>query len=48
MHGTPEATHHLVQYCKNTPGVVQGRVFAPQLYETVDATVESHIYQVIP
>lgn len=46
VHGTPEATKYLADYCKNTSGVVQGRVFCPALFDSLDATIESHIYQV--
>lgn len=46
VHGLPESTRHLAEYCRNTPGCVQGRVFTPKLGEIVDATIESHIFQV--
>lgn len=44
VRGTTDATETLAAYC--TSGVVQGKVFTPNLYEIVDATTESHIYQV--
>lgn len=46
VHGSAAATRHLAQYCEQTPGIVQGRVFTPRLGEIVDATIESHIFQV--
>ncbi|PAV88691.1 hypothetical protein WR25_20133 isoform C [Diploscapter pachys] len=45
VHGTSEATRHLATYIKEK-GIVQGRIFTPLVYDIVDATVESHIYQV--
>uniref|UniRef100_A0A2R5LLA6 Cleavage and polyadenylation specificity factor subunit 2 n=2 Tax=Ornithodoros turicata TaxID=34597 RepID=A0A2R5LLA6_9ACAR len=45
VHGTLEATEALANYCL-TSGAVQGRVFTPKVGEVVDATTESHIYQV--
>ncbi|XP_035223144.1 cleavage and polyadenylation specificity factor subunit 2-like, partial [Stegodyphus dumicola] len=44
VRGPPEATEALAAYCVS--GVVQGKVFTPHLLEMVDATTESHIYQV--
>ncbi|GAB6020668.1 cleavage and polyadenylation specificity factor subunit 2 [Chamberlinius hualienensis] len=44
VRGNPEATETLANYCRQ--GAVQGKVFTPRLYEIVDATTESHIYQV--
>ncbi|KAL3873495.1 hypothetical protein ACJMK2_036605 [Sinanodonta woodiana] len=46
VHGSAEATYALADYCRSTPGLVQGKVFTPSLGEIVDATTESHIYQV--
>lgn len=46
VHGTEEATKSLAEYCRNTPGMIQGNVFTPKIGETVDATTESHIFQV--
>lgn len=45
VRGSPEATESLASYCITT-GIVQGKIFQPKLWETVDATTESHIYQV--
>lgn len=45
IRGTEESIEALKIYCRTT-GAVQGKVFAPKLYEIVDATTESHIYQV--
>uniref|UniRef100_A0A2L2YDG7 Cleavage and polyadenylation specificity factor subunit 2 n=1 Tax=Parasteatoda tepidariorum TaxID=114398 RepID=A0A2L2YDG7_PARTP len=44
VRGTPESTEALVNYCVS--GAVPGKVFTPHLLEIVDATTESHIYQV--
>ncbi|KAF8770815.1 Cleavage and polyadenylation specificity like protein [Argiope bruennichi] len=44
VRGPSEATEALATYC--TSGAVQGKVFTPHLLEMVDATTESHIYQV--
>lgn len=46
IHGSAEATKSLAEYCRNTSGMVQGRVFTPRVKEQVDATTESHIFQV--
>ncbi|XP_053394070.1 cleavage and polyadenylation specificity factor subunit 2-like [Mercenaria mercenaria] len=46
VHGSEEATQSLAEYCRNTPGMIQGNVFTPNVGETVDATTESHIFQV--
>lgn len=46
VHGSEEATQSLAEYCRNTPGMVQGQVFTPRVGEVVDATTESHIFQV--
>ncbi|CAN8022745.1 unnamed protein product [Ixodes persulcatus] len=45
VRGSPEATQALAAFCR-TSGAVQGRVFTPRPGEVVDATTESHIYQV--
>ena len=45
VRGSPDATESLAQYCKSA-GCVSNKIFTPLLYETVDATTESHIYQV--
>lgn len=44
VRGSTDATETLASYC--TSGAVQGKVFTPHLLEIVDATTESHIYQV--
>ncbi|GIY28510.1 cleavage and polyadenylation specificity factor subunit 2 [Caerostris extrusa] len=44
VRGPTEATEALATYC--TSGAVQGKVFTPHVLEIVDATTESHIYQV--
>lgn len=44
VRGPTDATEALATYC--TSGAVQGKVFTPNLLEVVDATTESHIYQV--
>ncbi|VDP06542.1 unnamed protein product [Soboliphyme baturini] len=46
VHALPEATRHLADYCRNTLSLVQGKVFTPRVGEVIDATIESHIYQV--
>ena len=46
VHGTKEATSSLANYCRSARDIVQGRVFEPSLNEVIDATTESHIYQV--
>ncbi|XP_014663785.1 PREDICTED: cleavage and polyadenylation specificity factor subunit 2-like [Priapulus caudatus] len=46
VHGTEEATLALADYCRITPGIVQEKVFTPRMHEIIDATTESHIYQV--
>ncbi|KAL4238067.1 cleavage and polyadenylation specificity factor subunit 2 [Mactra antiquata] len=46
VHGSEEATQSLAEYCNNTSGMIQGRVFTPYIGETIDATTESHIFQV--
>ncbi|KAK0400699.1 hypothetical protein QR680_015406 [Steinernema hermaphroditum] len=46
VHGSPEATQHLSDYVKEND-LVQGSVFTPCLGEVVDATIESHILQVV-
>ncbi|XP_035684217.1 cleavage and polyadenylation specificity factor subunit 2-like [Branchiostoma floridae] len=46
VHGNSESTLLLAEVCRSTAGMVQEKVFTPRLNETVDATMESHIYQV--
>ena len=45
VRGSPEATTDLANFCKSS-GCVANKIFIPQLLETIDATTESHIYQV--
>lgn len=45
VRGSPESTESFSQYCKSS-GSVTNKIYTPKLYETVDATTESHIYQV--
>ncbi|KAL3098020.1 hypothetical protein niasHT_027565 [Heterodera trifolii] len=45
VHGTAAATRHLAQYCQEQQ-IVQGKIFTPSLGEVIDATIESHIFQV--
>ena len=46
IHGTAEATDSLAEFCRSTAGMVKGKVFTPKVGELVDATTESHIFQV--
>ncbi|CAD6991302.1 probable cleavage and polyadenylation specificity factor subunit 2 [Ceratitis capitata] len=43
VHGTQDATNIVAKHCQQNIGA---RVFTPQKGETIDATTESHIYQV--
>ncbi|XP_036335119.1 probable cleavage and polyadenylation specificity factor subunit 2 isoform X2 [Rhagoletis pomonella] len=43
VHGTEDATSVVAKHCQQNIGA---RVFTPQKGETIDATTESHIYQV--
>ena len=43
MHGTRDATESLAEYCNRLEGV---KIITPNIGEIVDATRESHIYQV--
>uniref|UniRef100_A0A915EET8 Cleavage and polyadenylation specificity factor subunit 2 n=1 Tax=Ditylenchus dipsaci TaxID=166011 RepID=A0A915EET8_9BILA len=45
VHGSPAATRHLADYCKQN-NIVQGKIFTPTLGDCVDATIESHIFSV--
>lgn len=47
VHGTPDATKHLAEYCRKNSDMEVKTVFTPATGETVDATRESHIYQII-
>lgn len=43
VRGTPMATGFIAKYCKEN---LSAKVFAPQRGELIDATTESHIYQI--
>jgi cleavage and polyadenylation specificity factor subunit 2 len=43
VRGTPDSTHTMLNLCRQWSGA---RVFAPSRGEVVDATTETHIYQV--
>lgn len=45
VHGPPEASLDLAESCKAFSKDI--KVYTPKLQETVDATSETHIYQVI-
>ena len=45
VHGSPEATEDLAAYCRQH-NIVSDKIFTPRIAEVVDATTESHIYQV--
>ncbi|MGH0151590.1 UNVERIFIED_CONTAM: hypothetical protein FKN15_031747 [Acipenser sinensis] len=45
VHGPPEASHDLAESCKAFSGK-DIKIYTPKLQETVDATSETHIYQV--
>lgn len=45
VHGTKESIDFLADFCRSN-GIVQGKISTPQLYEVVNATTDSHIYQV--
>lgn len=46
VHGSPEATNHLREFAISSLGLVKGKLFAPRVNECIDASTESHIYQV--
>eukprot|EP00112_Aurelia_sp_Birch-Aquarium-sp1_P022238 Seg62.8 transcript_id=Seg62.8/GoldUCD/mRNA.D3Y31 product="Cleavage and polyadenylation specificity factor subunit 2" protein_id=Seg62.8/GoldUCD/D3Y31 len=46
IHGTEKATQHLMEHCKKNLGMNSDNIFTPYIGETIDATRESHIYQV--
>ena len=46
VRGSPAATYASAEFAKSSRDVVQGQVFIPQMNEIIDATTESHIYQV--
>lgn len=43
VRGTPASTGFIAKYCKEN---ISAKVFVPQRGETIDATTESHIYQI--
>lgn len=45
VHGSEEATRSLGEFCQAS-GFVEGSVFCPNIGDVIDATTESHIYQV--
>lgn len=45
VHGPPEASQDLAECCRAFGGK-DIKVYVPKLHETVDATSETHIYQV--
>jgi len=45
VHGTEEATNSLADFCRSQ-AIVQGKILTPKLFEFVDATTESNIFQV--
>ena len=45
VRGSRQAAESLGNYCRNSKDI-QGSVFIPKLGEIMDATTESHIYQV--
>jgi len=46
VHGSEESVQHLAEYCRVTPTINVGKVYTPVQGEHVDATSETHIYQV--
>ena len=46
VHGMPEPTAHLAEYCIMNIGIPPEKVFTPRTGECVDCTSERHIYQV--
>ena len=47
VHGMPEPTAHLAEYCVKNIFLPAEKVFTPRTGECVDCTSERHIYQVI-
>ncbi|CAD5125049.1 unnamed protein product [Dimorphilus gyrociliatus] len=45
VHGDKSATENLANYC-SSQNLVNGNILTPDLYEIVDTTTESHIFQV--
>ena len=46
IHGSMEATVHLVDYARKNLGIDAKKVSAPSVGDCIDATTESYIYQV--
>ena len=46
VHGIPDATNHLREFALSSLGLAKGKLFAPHVSECIDASTESHIYQV--
>lgn len=46
VHGTSEATNHLVDFARKVLNVSEDKVVAPHIGEPINGTTESHIYQV--
>ena len=46
IHGTTEATEHLVDFAKKNLGIPGDKMFAPKIGECVDASTQSLLYQV--
>ena len=46
IHGTTEATDHLVDFAKKNLGIAGDKIFAPKIGECVDASTQSLLYQV--
>ena len=48
IHGTTADTESLVSACNDNPTMNIERVFAPRVGDTVNVTLESHIYKARP
>ncbi|XP_066932517.1 cleavage and polyadenylation specificity factor subunit 2-like [Clytia hemisphaerica] len=46
VHATEQATRTLADHCRNSNNMTISNIYTPVVNETVDATRESHIYQV--
>ena len=46
VHGAPDATNHLCEFATSSLGLANGKLFVPRVGEYIDASTESHIYQV--
>ncbi|OUC48575.1 flavocytochrome c [Trichinella nativa] len=45
VHGMAEQTEKLANYCRKSLNMAEDKVFTPRLGDLVDATIESHMYQ---